>query len=121
MTVKELAPVAMPGKPRTRYSTAFKAQVLAECRADVSTASVALAHGLNANLVWKWRNAAQQARLAAKQPGFIPVIASHPATDSAAQAHAIEVAVRLAGKQIDIRWPVSEAGACAAWLREWLR
>ena len=41
---------------RRRFDEQFKARVLAECqRPGTSVASVALANGLNANLVHKWR------------------------------------------------------------------
>jgi transposase len=41
--------------PRRRHAAELKATVLAECEAPgASVAAVALAHGLNANLVRKW-------------------------------------------------------------------
>lgn len=43
------------GRRRGRYSDAFKAEIAATCKASgVSTAAVALANGLNANLVRRW-------------------------------------------------------------------
>ena len=45
-------------KPRTRrrHDEELKRQVLAQCREPgASVAKVAMAHGLNANLVHKWR------------------------------------------------------------------
>ena len=43
-------------KSRRSFDDQFKARVLAECqRPGASVASVALANGLNANLVHKWR------------------------------------------------------------------
>ena len=45
----------MPGRRRRRYSAEFKVKVAEECRrSGVSIASVALANGLNANLLRKW-------------------------------------------------------------------
>ncbi len=42
--------------PRRRHSAAFKAKVLADCdQSGASISGVALAHGLNANLVRQWR------------------------------------------------------------------
>ena len=47
---------------RRPHSEALKARVLAECsQQGVSVAKVALGHGLNANLVHKWRRAAEAA------------------------------------------------------------
>jgi transposase len=41
---------------RRRHSAEFKQQVLAECdRPGAAVAAVALSHGVNANLVHKWR------------------------------------------------------------------
>jgi hypothetical protein len=54
-----------------------KAEVLAECeRPGASVAAVAMAHGINANLVHKWRTHAMKQQTAAAQAGsaaFIPV------------------------------------------------
>jgi transposase len=45
--------------PRRRHSKELKAQVLAECaQPGASVAGVALAHGINANVVHKWRRQA---------------------------------------------------------------
>ncbi|MEE4697099.1 transposase [Pseudomonas alliivorans] len=42
-------------RQRTSYPKPFKAQVVQECLSpDVSIASVALRHSINANLVRKW-------------------------------------------------------------------
>ena len=43
-------------KGRPNYPRAYKREVaMAACAPDVSVAKVALAHGLNANMVFKWR------------------------------------------------------------------
>lgn len=43
---------AEPSRKRRRYSRELKAQILAECELPgVSVAKVALAHGINANVV----------------------------------------------------------------------
>ncbi len=46
---------------RRRYSAAKKAQVLAECREPgTSVAKVAMAHGINTNVVHRWRQMARE-------------------------------------------------------------
>lgn len=46
-------------KPRRRHSAELKQQILAECaQPGASVASVALSHGINANVVHKWRRLA---------------------------------------------------------------
>ena len=48
---------------RRRYSAEFKAQILDECsQPAASVSSVALLHGINANVVHKWRRLAQALR-----------------------------------------------------------
>lgn len=46
---------------RRRHSDELRAKVLSECvQAGASVAGIALAHGLNANLVHKWRRQARE-------------------------------------------------------------
>ncbi len=47
--------VDAPGAKRRYYSPELKTQVIQECRqVDASIARVALAHGINANIVHRW-------------------------------------------------------------------
>ena len=57
-----------PGRRRGRYSDSFKADIVAACKAPgVSTAAVALANSLNANLVRRWVAESDPAHKAAVQ------------------------------------------------------
>jgi transposase-like protein len=57
-----------PKRTRQERSPELKAKVLAECeRPGASVAQVALAHGVNANLVHGWRKLERERRLAASQ------------------------------------------------------
>lgn len=107
---------------RRRHSAEFKQQVLAQCdRPGASVAAVALSHGVNANLVHKWRR--QQRPVSAANAGFVPVTVSEltaPVVAAAARAAGIEIKVRKSATVLQIRWPVSVAGECTAWLRGWL-
>lgn len=110
MTTTELAPI----RQRRTYPKALKAQIVAECsQVGASIAGVALAHGVNANLVHKWIRQAQP--IQHERPGFLPVLA--PALPS----RHIEIRLSRGQTQATVHWPVSEAGTCVAWLREWLR
>ena len=114
---------------RRRHSDDLKAQVLRECsKPGASVAAIALAHGLNANLVHKWRRRA--ARRSEPQPlqqpstapaPFIalPVLAAPEQTP--APPADIRIELRRGAATVSVSWPVSAAGECAAWLREWLR
>jgi len=63
--------VALSGgrRRRRKHSAEFKAQVLAECRQPgASVAAVAIAHGLNPNVVRKWLSGQNLKRICAAMP-----------------------------------------------------
>ena len=113
--------------PRRKHSTELRSRVLAECaRPGASVAAVAMAYGLNANLVRKWRNAApggsEPAALAQvnKNSGEFVALALSP-QGGAMPTSDIRMEVRRGATTMSIHWPVHGAGACAAWLREWFK
>lgn len=109
-------------KTRRRHSADLKAQVLAECAAGpMSVAQVAMAHGLNANLVHKWRRQSRRAptkTLSVPSDAFIPLPV--PPGQIAPPAD-IRITMRRGGTLIDVAWPLAGASDCAAWLRELVR
>jgi transposase len=112
------------GRRRRRHSVEFKRQVLAECaRPGASVAAVALAHGLNANLVQTWRRRARgDDRVGLPvEATFVPVAMAAAGPVGAMPPAAIHVEVRRGAVSARIQWPVSAAADCAVWLREWLR
>ena len=129
---------------RRRHSDEFKAKVLAACDAPgASISGVALAHGLNTNLVRKWR-CGRGARISGvaitpmapgktpaplgNTPEFIAIEMPAPRTavrDEADPAGAmqaadplIQVELRRGPLHLNVRWPAGAAQDCAAWLRE---
>jgi transposase len=111
--------------PRRRHGAELKAQVLAECdRPEASVAAVAQAHGLNANLVHKWRRQQRARRVEtttvdAKLAGaFIPLALPAQIAPVAAD---IRIELRRGATTVAIAWPGAAAGECAAWLGQWLR
>jgi len=129
------------------HGAEFKSQVLAECQQPgASVAAIALAHGLNVNLLRKWlvglgikRTGLQAPRTVTRKPAthdgtstpslqFIPVeIAPAPvdaaataATPDEAEPPAAEIHVELTrgATRLAVRWPAVQAAACTAWLRE---
>lgn len=120
--------------PRRRHSTEFKAEVVGACgKPGASVAAVALAFGLNANLVRQWlhgrgfkrANGALTVPAAARPTQqFVPVAlpAAVPAKSLAASAAGdIRVEVRRGTLQVRVSWPQSAGADCAVWLRELLR
>ena len=123
---------------RRRHSREFKAEVLQACREPgASVAAIALARGVNANLVHRWLRLAitaptplptptpvarareQQAEdsggefVALRLPA-LPVVAAPPAPD-------IRIELRRGATSVTVSWPMAGSSDCAAWLREWLR
>ncbi|WP_417277430.1 IS66-like element accessory protein TnpA [Castellaniella sp.] len=113
---------------RRKHSKALKAQILHACdQPGASVAGIAIAHGLNPNMVQRWRREVKRGELTlADTPAFIPVVATPaPAmlTPPSAPAAplAIEVQLQRGALQARVSWPVQAAGECAAWLRELFR
>lgn len=115
------------GRRRRHHSAEFKAKVVEECRgAGVSLAAVALAHGLNANLLRRWVVENKSIRCtpasasSPPQQEFValPWVAQAPQLGAASD---IRVELRRGATTITISWPTQAAGDCAVWLREWLR
>lgn len=132
--------------PRRRHSQELKAKVVAACaEPGASISGVALAHGLNANLVRKWRAgrgtkrgsmAITLATGAASAPAASDVAAEFvavemPAPPKAATRAAVEprepapiaeplihVELRRGPLHLNVRWPSAAAEDCRAWLRE---
>jgi transposase len=102
---------------------------VAACRQPgVSLASVALARGLNANLLRRWVVDAEvgTTRLPATEPSarFVPVRVTKSAvakTDRAPRSDPpIRIELRKDQTQVIIEWPVTQPAACVVWLKELL-
>ncbi len=106
-------------KSRRRHSAELKQQILAECaRPGASVASVALSHGINANVVHKWRRLAHAPSLDLHVPAFVPVALPAP---SCAPAPDIRIELSRGATSVTLTWPVSVAEHCAAWMRDLLK
>lgn len=121
------------GRRRRRsHSAEFKAQAVAACRQrGVSIAAVALARGLNANLLRRWVIESEQGEhgsaalrageskaveAPAQLPVFVPL--QLPAASTPAD---IRIELRRGVTAITVIWPSSAAAECAGWMRELLR
>ena len=113
--------------PRRKHSAELRARVLQACsQPGASVATIARLHGLNANVVHRWRVDERNAVMPAMQrprSGFVAVniIPETRATPEPLPPPDIRVEVIRANATIVVKWPLEGAGACAAWLREWLR
>lgn len=106
---------------RRKYSAQMKALVLDQCTAPgASVAKVAMSHGINANIVHRWRQHAREGAgvtpLSVRE--FVPVAV--PASAHQDQAD-IRIELRRGATTMVITWPAAAAIECAAWMRELLR
>lgn len=110
---------------RRTHGAEFKAQAVAACRpAGVSIAAIAMANGVNANLLRRWIIEADQQPAsrpalivpAKATPSFIPVVMGERTV-----APDIRVELRRGSTAITVTWPTTAAAECAAWMRELLR
>ncbi len=124
-----IEPVAR--RRRRRYSEEFKAEVIRACQhPGVSIAAVALANGLNANLLRRW--------VANAERGLQPVIEAAPMINAQPSQTPAFLPLQLAasrrepppeiqielcrgGTTVKVNWPASAAAECASWMRELLR
>lgn len=100
---------------RRRHSRASKAEVLAACsEPGASVAAIAMAHGLNANLVHRWRKngsgvlAMPEASQVAD--GFIAL--TLPASTVASKLPDIRIELRRGPTTVTVNWPMAGAGEC---------
>lgn len=108
-------------RKRRRYGSDLKAQILAECNAPgASIAKVAMAHGINANIVHGWRKQAREAGVVTVAEQFVPVAVA-PAVPREADERAIEVELRRGGITVKLSWPMSASMDLSVWMRELLR
>ena len=122
-------------RTRRRHAPQFRAQVVAAClQPGVSISAVALANGLNANLVRRWvkehREGVRSDVVVAEEGGrgragreaapaqFVAVAVEAAPVVSTGD---IRLEVRRGETVVHITWPAAQAQACAQWLGAWLR
>ena len=114
---------------RRRHSREFKAEVLQACREPgASVAGIALARGVNANLVHRWLRlaapppAVEMAERPAEGGGGGEFVALRLAAPPVVAAPPdIRIELRRGGATVTVSWPMAGSADCPVWLREWLR
>jgi len=117
-----------PGRRRGRYSDEFKSRLIEACRQPgMSTAGVALANGINANVLRRWVAEAgieESADLEttvprAREDAFVRIASAVPQSPVASQSVRIEL--RRGEVSVVLEWPLSHVSQCAALLSAVLR
>ena len=117
-----------PIPKRRFYSPELKSEVVAQTQVPgASVAGVALAHGINANIVHRWLRE-RAGKTAMAQSGFLALSLSpdkgkpaQPGDELVKAEQDIRIELRRGGTVVNVAWPVAQAGECAAWMRELLR
>ena len=107
---------------RRHYSAELKEQILLECaHPGASAAQVAMAHGINANIVHGWRKLVREANaLVSPAPSCVPVTVA--AEDwQAPPERQIDLELRRGPLTVKLSWPMTEVTDLGIWLRELLR
>lgn len=112
---------------RRRHSEEFRERVVAASRAPgVSVSAVALANGLNANLLRRWIKESGERlpmrRQSATNPQVEAVTVVPVSIDSEAARHgeAIRIDIRRAGMAVQLAWPATRATELSGLLKELL-
>jgi len=111
-------------RTRRHHAPDLKREVILACQQPgASVAAVALAHGLNANLVRRWLQHEHKAPgalsvVGASSGAFVEVPMPRASTPT---SEPIRLELRRGASSVSLQWPASAAAECGAWLREWLR
>ena len=118
------------GRRRRRHSDEFKANAVAAClQPGISMAAVAMANGINANLLRRWvreeevktevahSDGTSAGVAAVPSPAFVPMALPPPAPPTAD----IRIELRRGPMSMIVTWPATAAPECAGWIRELLR
>ena len=108
---------------RRTHPIEFKTDLVAMCRQPgISVSAVALAHGVNANLLRRWMKLFPVDTKFPVAPAPVKLVPVQVDAMNTAQSGAdIQFDIQRGATRINIRWPVAGAGACAQWLGAWLK
>ena len=100
-------------RQRGSYHKPFKAQVVQECLQPAATvSSVAIRHGINANVIRKWLPLYRD-QPPATLPAFVPVRATPKRTAEAS----VIIELPLGEQSVTVKWPASDPEGCARFVR----
>lgn len=113
---------------RRRHSEEFRARVVTACRRPgVSVAAVALAHGLNANLVRRWLKENTERLPVPRRPMSSPIVETLTVVPvafegSAGRAgEAVRIDIRRSGMAVQLAWPATRIAELSGLLKDLLK
>ncbi|MGV8920463.1 MAG: IS66-like element accessory protein TnpA [Pseudomonas sp.] len=100
-------------RQRSSYPKPFKAQVVQEClQPGASLSSVAISHGINANVIHKWLPLFRD-QPRAVLPAFVPLRAIPKRAEEASAT----IELPLGEQTLSVKWPISDPDGCARFVR----
>jgi len=101
-------------RQRSSYPKPFKAQVVQEClQPGATVSSVAISHGINANVIRKWMPLYRDQPAAASLPAFVPLKAAPTGIRKARK----NVVKKLPRSKRDIIWSIIESKSPSDYVR----
>lgn len=118
-------------RKRRRHAVEYRAQVVEACKQPgISVAAVALANGLNANLVRRWINEHHDGVPIKSAPLRSPIslgpqattlVPVTPQSPGMPPGEDIRIDIRRGAATVQLAWPVTQVAALGDWLKELLR
>jgi len=100
-------------RQRSSYPKPFKAQVVQECLQPGATlSSVAISHGINANVIRKWLPLYRD-QPPVVLPAFVPLRGSPKRPEDASAT----IELPLGEQTLTVKWPTSDPEGCARFVR----
>lgn len=100
-------------RQRSSYPKPFKAQAVQEClQPGATVSSVAISHGINANVIRKWLPLYRDQSATTSLPAFVPL-----ATPKRPAEASVVIELPMAGQVITVKWPTSDPEGCAQFIR----
>lgn len=121
--------IEKPKRRKRTHSDEFKEALVRACsEPGISISGIALANGVNPNLLRRWMRAhgvtvpslrcqAEPDELVRRTAEFLPVAIAPTEPD----LPEIRIEARRGSAVVKIEWPVAAAAECAALLRNWLK
>ncbi len=101
-------------RQRSSHPKAFKAQVVQEyLQPGATVSSVAISHGINANVIRKWMPLYREQPATTSLPAFVPL---NGAPQRQADASVV-IELPIVGGLITVKWPASNPEGCAQFIR----
>ena len=100
-------------RQRSSYPKPFKAQVVQEClQPGATVSSVAIRHGINANVIRKWLPLYRD-----QPPAALPAFAPVRGTPKRPAEVSVIIELPLGEQSVTVKWPASDPEGCARFVR----